>query len=535
MKRLLPFLLLLASLPAFAQFTPGQVLTAAQLNSALAAKTNNASAAITGGTISGLSSFAVPSLTSSTHNAISAGSNLNHFNGQYWLNSPITFGANLTLSTPGSGETSPNEFLGVFQTNQQSTPLPTGVTNATTASGNNVLHFASNPSGLVVGMQITDTTALGAIPGNTTITSLGSGTVTMSNNAAGGGVGNGDTIYFGFPYFKGPIFASTFTSDASVGLITKSSNAITSYSVIPNGMAGAWAEGIVTVAMDQGGSGSEIGLESDIGPTNNSNSNHCDLATSTVSNCHTNLWVSNLGTVNGSWVLDTGNGGSGWNNGIGLRYVASGGTALLIPNNTFVNSINAAGSGTFTLINGDSSNLVQIGSGSAGVTLNAFTQTPALQINEAGSGTSSLTVYAPSDTNGANIKLVGNGGTTPNKYIRAQSGNLQVLNSAYSAVVATLTDAGNLSVTGTGTMPVYGTTGTAVNAPHMVTGSVALSSGTATVTLSSSAVFTSSSSYVCTANDTTAAAAVKVSQSSGTSITFTGTSTDTVQFACAGN
>ncbi|MBB5414122.1 right-handed parallel beta-helix repeat-containing protein [Paraburkholderia atlantica] len=55
LKRLLVSLLLFASLPALAQFTPGQVLTAAQLNSALGAKTTNSAAAITGGTITGLS------------------------------------------------------------------------------------------------------------------------------------------------------------------------------------------------------------------------------------------------------------------------------------------------------------------------------------------------------------------------------------------------------------------------------------------------------------------------------------------------
>lgn len=94
---------------------------------------------------------------------------------------------------------------------------------------------------------------------------------------------------------------------------------------------------------------------------------------------------------------------------------------------------------------------------------------------------------------------------------------------------------GNISSTGTGVMPLFGATGTPVNAPHMVQGTATLSSGAATVTLSGSAVFTSSSSYACTANDTTAAAPVKVSQTSGTSITFAGTGTDVVQFMCAGN
>lgn len=48
--------LMATTLVANAQFTPGQILTASQLNSAFAAKTTNAAAAITGGTITGLSS-----------------------------------------------------------------------------------------------------------------------------------------------------------------------------------------------------------------------------------------------------------------------------------------------------------------------------------------------------------------------------------------------------------------------------------------------------------------------------------------------
>ena len=94
---------------------------------------------------------------------------------------------------------------------------------------------------------------------------------------------------------------------------------------------------------------------------------------------------------------------------------------------------------------------------------------------------------------------------------------------------------GSVSATGSGVMPLYSTAGAAVNAPHMVQGSVTLASGTATVTLAGSAVYTSSSSYTCTANDMTTANAVKVSQGSGTSITFTGTGTDVVQFSCVGN
>ncbi|MBR8293195.1 hypothetical protein KDW63_03260 [Burkholderia cenocepacia] len=102
--------------------------------------------------------------------------------------------------------------------------------------------------------------------------------------------------------------------------------------------------------------------------------------------------------------------------------------------------------------------------------------------------------------------------------------------------VMKLTGAGNLSTTGTGTLPVYSVSGTAVNAPHKVVGTIALASGTAIVTFSGNAVFTSSSSYWCSANDTSGtAAAVNVQNQSGTSVKFIGTGTDTVSFLCTGN
>lgn len=65
MTRILSFLAaMLFSVSTSAQtFQSGQVLTAAALNSALAAKTTNSSAAITGGTIAGLTSLYVGTLT----------------------------------------------------------------------------------------------------------------------------------------------------------------------------------------------------------------------------------------------------------------------------------------------------------------------------------------------------------------------------------------------------------------------------------------------------------------------------------------
>lgn len=69
-------------------------------------------------------------------------------------------------------------------------------TNATTASGNNTLHFASVPAWIVAGMSIYNLTTPASIPANTTVVSTTPTTVVMSNNAAGAGVGGTDSIAF---------------------------------------------------------------------------------------------------------------------------------------------------------------------------------------------------------------------------------------------------------------------------------------------------------------------------------------------------
>lgn len=67
-------------------------------------------------------------------------------------------------------------------------------TNNTTAAGNATLHIASVPAWVVAGMQIVDLTTPVSIPANTTVVSTTVNTIVMSNNAAGAGVGNGDSI-----------------------------------------------------------------------------------------------------------------------------------------------------------------------------------------------------------------------------------------------------------------------------------------------------------------------------------------------------
>jgi hypothetical protein len=67
--------------------------------------------------------------------------------------------------------------------------------NAVTA-GNNVLHFAAVPAGIVPGMIVSDTTTPNIIPNETVVQSVTSTTVTMSNNAVGAGIGATEAIKF---------------------------------------------------------------------------------------------------------------------------------------------------------------------------------------------------------------------------------------------------------------------------------------------------------------------------------------------------
>jgi hypothetical protein len=74
--------------------------------------------------------------------------------------------------------------------------------NAATASGN-VLHFASLPPAVIVGVGVEDRTASGVIPAGTTVTAVSATSVTLSANVTGAGVGGGDAIAFYSPNWGG--------------------------------------------------------------------------------------------------------------------------------------------------------------------------------------------------------------------------------------------------------------------------------------------------------------------------------------------
>lgn len=105
-----------------------------------------------------------------------------------------------------------------------------------------------------------------------------------------------------------------------------------------------------------------------------------------------------------------------------------------------------------------------------------------------------------------------------------------------AARTITIPDA-NITVSGA-TAYSCGTTSACANTnnsatAHMVYGTVALVSGTATVTGISPA-FASTSSFVCTGTNQSGTAAVKIVNASASSITITGTGTDVVGYHCVG-
>lgn len=90
-------------------------------------------------------------------------------------------------------------------TNATATQTNPTATNGTTASGNAVLHFATTPTWVVAGMVVSNLTTPASIPASTTVLSTTVNTVTMSANAAGAGVANGDSIVFS----SIPVFTTT--------------------------------------------------------------------------------------------------------------------------------------------------------------------------------------------------------------------------------------------------------------------------------------------------------------------------------------
>lgn len=69
-------------------------------------------------------------------------------------------------------------------------------------------------------------------------------------------------------------------------------------------------------------------------------------------------------------------------------------------------------------------------------------------VNITTSGQTNTLRITDTGASGANIELTGNGATTPTKFIRVNSGALQVVDNAYGAAIFNLDDSGNATFTG---------------------------------------------------------------------------------------
>ena len=88
------------------------------------------------------------------------------------------------------------EVTGQPAVNGDDAAATTAATSASTAAGSNVLTFSAVPANMSVGLLALNKSTAAVIPGRTTVMAFTPTTVTLSNNVAGAGVGNGDTIAF---------------------------------------------------------------------------------------------------------------------------------------------------------------------------------------------------------------------------------------------------------------------------------------------------------------------------------------------------
>ena len=171
---------------------------------------------------------------------------------------------------------------------------------------------------------------------------------------------------------------------------------------------------------------------------------------------------------------------------IGTTTVISGTSGYILYNNA--GSLgNLATTGTGSVVLSASPTLTGTLSGAAAsFTGNMGSQT--LTVNHGATASTSTVALTNTGALGINIAMTGDGATTPTKYLRVSNGVLQFINSAYSASLWVLTDAGNMSVAGTSSFNGATTMGNA-----LTYGGVTLSNsvtGTGSMVLSASPTFT---------------------------------------------
>ena len=341
-------------------------------------------------------------------------------------------------------------------------------------------NFTGIPNGALSNSSITVTAGTGMSGGGTV--ALG-GTVTLTNAGVTSLAGTTNQVTV-----SGSTGAITISLPQNINSGAAPTFAGTNFTSIPNG---ALTNSSITVngtAIALGASGT---VTAAAGTLTGSTLNSTVTASSLTSvGTLTSLAVNAGGVANSATATAT-----MYQNSQALSFVPSNVAGSFNPlvaagDGTLIASGASIGTGVLTLVPWSSTNVGIRIAGSGTITMTGTTNTGVLNATNSGAGqaltatstgsTASL-IITDTGTNGANLKFVGNGATTPNKTIRVNAGNMQFVNSAYSAVIATLTDAGDFSVTGnfTASASIYGTN---VVAGPSGSGQIILNSGDATHT-----------------------------------------------------
>lgn len=168
-----------------------------------------------------LVSNAIPQISTTANSAVVSITDPNVTNvttlDSVFFNVPVSIGGLLIDGLyPIASITGTNSYTIIASKVATTTVTNPSVTNAGTAAGNPTLHFSATPAWVVAGMSVYDLTTPSAIPAGTILTGVGGTTATMSNNAAGAGVGSGDSLVFA----SIPVFTTTSgSSEVNVELL----------------------------------------------------------------------------------------------------------------------------------------------------------------------------------------------------------------------------------------------------------------------------------------------------------------------------
>lgn len=417
-------------------FNAGQVLTAAELNSAFGAKVDADAAAITGGYAEGLDHVYVTGTT----NATSTGTGAVVVAGGVGIAMDVYVGGNTTLSGA----------LGVGSTAPSSSPT----TGALVVAGGVGVGTNLNVGGSVSVMGSTASAGQLQANSSTDATNTATGALVVA-----GGVGVAKSLYVGGG-------ANVGGNLVVAGNATITGQLSTSELIVLSGGSGIqFSDG--TQQTTAGEVAGELTTNTTGGTVNITTA---QAAVNTIFN-FTGALTSNLTVVfpakakvctianntTGSFTLTVQVAGQAPSVVVGQGVAtqtytdASGAYQITAASIALPLAVNQGGTGATTPAAAAVNLNVAALTGAAFT--GAVTVATSIGVTDATNGAGQISVTS-TGPNGANIQLNGNGSTTPNKTIRANGGNLQVVNSAYSTVVLTLTDAGaltvNSSITATG-------------------------------------------------------------------------------------